>query len=93
MTAERSTVEVELNTLNHIIFGSLYDFEIATLEFVIKVVLGNFFPFDNRNLTVRNDISFCGFDFFKGIVSAYKHVLEHSHTAFIGSGEKVNGLS
>ena len=93
MTAERSTIEVELNALNHIIFGSLYDFEIATLEFVIKVVLGNFFPFDNRNLTVRNDISFCGFDFFKGIVSAYKHILEHSHTAFIGSGEKVNGLS
>ena len=93
MTAERSTVEVELNALNHIIFGSLYDFEITTLEFVIKVVLGNFFPFDNRNLTVRDNISFCGFDFFKGIVCAYKHILEHSHTAFVGSGIEVNTLS
>ena len=91
--AKGCAVKVELHSFHQAILGCFNNLQIAALQFVIEVVFGNFLPFDNRVLAIRNDISFCGIYFFQRIIGADQNILKDRDTVCIGSGIKIDILT
>ena len=86
---------MELHSFYQAVFGCLGNLEIATLQFVIEVIVGYLIPFDCGSLILGDNVSLGRIDFLEyiGCMSANEYILKCRYTVCIGYSVLLYGKS